>query len=131
MKRSDPWWEDYPSPRVTLGETTLNTFLCKLQRPVYMRSRKVVSGGRVTLGVELLALQGRVTIGGETTFCHVSTLSFFDSPGRDNLRYNEYVQTLLFPKWRQTPNHSQSRLRNLKIKGGLSLLRRLNPQSIA
>ena len=88
-----------------------------------MRSRKVVSVGRVTLGVGLLALQGKVTLRGETTFCHVNTLSLFDSPGRDNLRYNEYAQTLLFPKWRQRPNHSQSHLRNLKIRGGLSLLR--------
>ena len=88
-----------------------------------MRSRKVVSGGLVILGVGLLALQGRVTLGGETTFCHTNTLSLFDSPGRDNLRYSAYAQTLLFPKWRQTPNHSQSRQRNLKIRGGLLLLR--------
>ena len=88
-----------------------------------MRSHKVVSRGRVTLEVRLLALQDRLTLGGETTFCHVNTLSLFDSPGRDNLRYNEDAQTLLFPKWRQTPNHSQSRLRNFKIRGGLLLLR--------
>ena len=49
-KRSDPWWEGFPSPRVTLGETTLNTFLYKLQRPVYMRSCKVVSGEKGDLG---------------------------------------------------------------------------------
>ena len=36
----------HPSPRVTLGETTINIFLGKLQRPVYMRSRKVVSRGK-------------------------------------------------------------------------------------
>ena len=41
-----------------------------------MRSRTVVSGERVTLGIGLLALQGRVTIEGEVTFCHVNTLSF-------------------------------------------------------
>ena len=35
----------------------------------------------MTLGVGLLALQDRVTLGGETPFCHVSTLSLFDSPG--------------------------------------------------
>ena len=127
MKRSDPWWEGYPRARVTLGKTTLNSFLCKLQRPVYVRSRKVVSGGRVTLGVGFLALQGRLTLGSEKTIFHVNTLSFFVSPGRDNLRYNEYAQTLLFSKWRQTSNHNQSCLRNLKIKGGLSLLRWLNP----
>ena len=66
MKRSYPWWEDYPSPLVTLDETTLNAFLCKLQRLVYMRSRKVVLGKRVTLGVGLLALQSRVMLGGAT-----------------------------------------------------------------
>ena len=80
-------WSRFPEttlPQFNLAEVTFHLFLCKIQPTVYKRIAN--PSLRQLVWANCLALAGRVTLEGGTTFCHINT---FGSPNRDNSQRGE------------------------------------------